>query len=421
MNGFAFLYFLIVYGIAAFEFSLLILNYRHSKVSKASLPEALRDVYTRELVDSSVEYTRAKGRLKILSALIEVIALSVGIFWLFPLLEGWSVSLAGSFVWQGVIFFTLMALGSYLLSMPFSLYSTFVLEREYGFNRTSVSTYLKDTAKGLMLAVVIGLPLLLMALFAVEKVANWWIYILAGLLVFELLSGWLFPIVILPLFSKLTPLEDGELKQRIMKLSEKAGFEIKSIFVMDASRRTSHTNAFFTGIGKAKRIVLYDSLIEKHTQEEIEAIFAHEAGHYRYKHTTKGLILSYAVTGLSILFLWLLTRSSVLPEIFGIERDYTALLYGGILVSATFSAFNWLGSYISRRWEFMADEYAAKTIGSPEPMVSALKKLAVSNLSNLSPHPLYAALTYSHPTTRERIENLKRIYSNNSERVEGGA
>jgi STE24 endopeptidase len=419
MSGFTFLYFIGIYAIMTFEIVLLIMNYRFSTKPPIAVPGVLRDVYTPELVEKSILYTKARGELQIFSTLVEFAFVTAGIFWLFPLIERIAVSLTGSFVWQGVLFFAILALIGYLSMLPFHVYSTFVLERRFGFNKTAPATFIADSLKEILLIAAIGVPLLALSLMAIEKLAYWWIYLLLGIILFQLLSGLLYPVLILPLFSKLKPLEDGQLKQAIFDLSKRSGFEVKSIFVMDASKRTGHTNAFFTGFGKARRIVLYDTLIEKHSLSEIEAIFAHEAGHYKYRHTLKGTVISSATTGLSIFLLWFMVRSGIIETIFAVEREFTALLYSGVFVMSLFSVFGWLGSYISRRWEFAADSYAAEIMGTAGPMIDALKRLSASNLSNLRSHPLYTALNYSHPTTLERIEKLCKIDSNIDEEIKG--
>ncbi|RLL82566.1 Ste24 endopeptidase [Mesotoga sp. H07pep.5.4] len=420
MTSFESIFLLVVYGIAFFELFLLSLNYGNAKLSKVSLPDNLRDVFSDDLIEKSVEYTRAKGLLVIVSSAVSLLALSIGIFWGFGVIESLSMELAEGFALRGLVFFALIAAIFFFISLPFSIYSTFILENRYGFNRTTPKTFVSDKIKGVLLAAAIGLPLVYLALLAIDSFKYWWVYLLVGVVGFEILTQLVFPTVILPLFYKLKPLEDENLAKRIREIADRAGFEVKSILVMDASRKTGHTNAFFTGIGRAKRIVLYDSLLEKHSSEEIEAIFAHEAGHFKRKHIFKGMLISNAVAVFAVVLLRMIVESDTVAGIFGISEKYAILLYAGIFLSSIFTVLDWIDSFISRKWEFEADSYSAQIIGDPQPMIRALKNLSVSNLFNLSPHPSYAALYYSHPPSWERIEKLNGIVSNIDERKSRG-
>ena len=399
---------------------MLSLNFRNAKLSKVSLPDNLRDVFRDDLIEKSVEYSRAKSLFVIVSSVVNLVALSIGIFWGFGVIESLSMKLAEGFALRGLIFFSLIASIYFFISLPFSIYSTFVLENRYGFNRTTPKTFVSDKIKEILLAAGIGLPLVYLALLAIDSFEYWWVYLLIGVVGFEILTQLIFPTVILPLFYKLKPLEDENLAKRIREIADKAGFGVKSILVMDASRKTRHTNAFFTGIGRAKRIVLYDSLLEKHSSEEIEAIFAHEAGHFKRKHILKGMLISNAVAIFAVVLLWMMVESDTVAGIFGVSEKYAILLYAGIFLSSIFTVLDWIDSFISRKWEFEADSYAAMITGDTQPMIRALKNLSVSNLSNLSPHPLYAALYYSHPPSWERIEKLNGIVSNIDERKSRG-
>lgn len=416
MASFEIVFLLVVYGISLFELTLLSLNYRNARLSRVSLPDNLRDVFNDDLIGKSVDYTRAKGSLAITSSIVSLAALSIGIFWFFRAVESLAVRAAEGFVIQGLLFFIVIGATAFIITLPFSIYSTFILEKRFGFNRTTPGTFVADKLKGISLVAVIGIPIVTLVLLAVDSFAYWWLYLLIGVIVFELLAQLIFPTVILPIFYKLKPLDDEDLKGRLRAIAEKAGFEVKSILVMDASRKTGHTNAFFTGIGRAKRIVLFDSLLEKHTSEEIQAIFAHEAGHFKRKHILKGMLVSNAAAAFAVILLWLIVESPLASGIFGIEKKFTTLLYAGVFLSSVFTMLDWIDSLISRRWEFEADRYAAEMLGTSLPMISALKNLSASNLSNLSPHPLYAALNYSHPPPWERIEKLNSIVSNINER-----
>ncbi|HQC15454.1 M48 family metallopeptidase [Mesotoga prima] len=420
MTSFETVFILVVYGIAFFELFLLSLNFRNAKLSKVSLPDNLRDVFSDDLIEKSVEYSRAKSLFVIVSSVVNLVALSIGIFWGFGVIESLSMKLAEGFALRGLIFFSLIASIYFFISLPFSIYSTFVLENRYGFNRTTPKTFVSDKIKEILLAAGIGLPLVYLALLAIDSFEYWWVYLLIGVVGFEILTQLIFPTVILPLFYKLKPLEDENLAKRIREIADKAGFGVKSILVMDASRKTGHTNAFFTGIGRAKRIVLYDSLLEKHSSEEIEAIFAHEAGHFKRKHILKGMLISNAVAIFAVVLLWMMVESDTVAGIFGVSEKYAILLYAGIFLSSIFTVLDWIDSFISRKWEFEADSYSAQIIGDPQPMIRALKNLSVSNLFNLSPHPSYAALYYSHPPSWERIEKLNGIVSNIDERKSRG-
>jgi STE24 endopeptidase len=312
---------------------------------------------------------------------------------------------------SGLIFFALLATIANVFRIPFNLYETFVIEERYGFNVMSFKMWISDLFKSLILVVILGGLLLgLLLALIIHGGAFWWLW--AWMLIggFELILLWLFPVVILPLFNKMDPIDHKGLEHRIKSLMEKIGLRAKGVFKMDASKRSKHTNAFFVGLGRTKRIVLFDTLLTSHTEEEILAVLAHEAGHWKKKHVLRMLILLELLSLVSFFVVSKLLNWPSLYETFGFEEFnvYVGLFLIGAFLSLLGYFAQPLESAISRKFELEADDFTLKLIGTGEPMRSALKRLTADNLANLNPHPLYAWFYYSHPPLGERIERLKK-------------
>lgn len=387
------------------------LNISHLRTYGHTVPEVFRDTIDQEKLKRISAYTVDSARFGIISTLASQL------FFLAILLSGflpWLVARIGTPGWGtilgGLIFFAFLGALTNLFQIPFQLYDTFVIENRYGFNTRTLRLWFLDLLKSLALSVLLGgfLLCLLLALILYGGTAWWfWAWILVG--AFEMLMIWLYPVLLAPLFNKFKPLEDKEMVRRIETLLERAGLRTKGVFQMDASKRSKHTNAYFTGLGKSKRIVLFDTLLKSHEPDEIEAVLAHEAGHWRKKHVLKQLVLAELLSLVAFFILAHLLRWGFMYETFGFVQPIPYV--GLLLASAIFSPLGFfahpIGSYFSRRLERQADDFALHLLSTSEPLVKAFKRLAADNLSNLSPHPLYSWYYYSHPPLTERIWRLQ--------------
>ena len=373
------------------------------------IPVVFREVVDQDAYLKSQDYTRAKAILGIGEGIISLLVLFI--FWWFGGF-GWldeKVRACGfGPVVTGLIFIGVLVVGLRILNLPFDLYDTFGLEERFGFNRTTVATWLADLAKGAVLGVIIGAPLLAVLLWLFQTIPMAWLWGWILVTVFSLLLSYVAPTWIMPLFNQFKPLEDGSLKQAIHAMSEKCEFPLKEVSVMDGSKRSGKSNAFFTGFGNNKRIALFDTLIEKHTEAELVGVLAHEIGHFKKKHILKSLIVATLTTGVMFFLLGLMMNNRALFDAFGV-RDlsvYVSLVLFGILMSPMSEVLSVAGNWLSRKHEFEADAYAAEVTGNPQAMADALLKLSRDNLSNLTPHPFYVFLNYSHPPAVERIAAL---------------
>lgn len=410
MNLFAF----IILAAILFNFILeMVADRLNLKSLSGDLPEEFEDVYDEETYSRSQRYTRERTRFGFITGTFDLVLL-LG-FWFaggFNWLDQWARAFEYGPVLTGLIFIGSMILAKSIISIPFSLYSTFVIEDRYGFNKTHLKTFILDRIKGLLLTAVIGAPLLAGIILFFEYGGEWaWAYAWTAVTVFSLAMQYVAPTWIMPLFNKFEPLEDDELRNAIESYAEKVDFSLKGIYVMDGSRRSSKSNAFFTGFGKNKRIALFDTLIEKHTHEELLAVLAHEIGHYKKNHILKNMVISVVHTGILFLLLSIFLNVQGLFDAFYMEQMsvYAGLLFFGLLYTPVETLLGIAMQALSRKHEYEADRFAAETINNPEWMVNALKKLSKDNLSNLTPHPFYVFLNYSHPPALQRIQAIRRI------------
>jgi STE24 endopeptidase len=312
---------------------------------------------------------------------------------------------------NGLFFMGLLMFGSQILSLPFSWYSTFVIEERYGFNRTSYKTFFVDIIKGWALILVLGAPLLALVLFLFEKTGNLaWLWCWGSVTLIQILMMFVAPYIIMPLFNKFSPLEDGELRSAVEDYARKQSFAMRGVFTMDGSKRSSRSNAFFTGFGSSRRIVLFDTLIQKHSVPELLAIVAHEMGHYKLHHIRKMILQSIAVMGLSFFLMSLCIGNTKLFEAFGMEHVsiYAALVFFGFLYTPVSMLLGIVSNAVSRKHEFEADAFAVQTIDDKSAMIDGLKRLTVENLGNLKPHPFEVILNYSHPPILRRIAAINQ-------------
>jgi STE24 endopeptidase len=375
-------------------------------------PAEFADAYDPETYRKSREYTRVRTRFGIAASTTSLLLTLA--FWGaggFDAVDGWVRGFGLPEIPTGLAFIGALALLRMLVSLPFSVYSTFGIEEKFGFNRTSPGTFAADLLKGLALGVVLGGGLVAGVLwfFGWAGPGGWalcWAFATATTLLLQFVA----PAWLMPLFNKFTPLADGELKNRILSYASSIGFPLRGIFVMDGSKRSSKSNAFFSGFGKYKRIALFDTLIEKHTVPELVAVLAHEIGHYRKRHILAGTAVSVLHTGAVLWIFSLFIGNRPLFDAFGMTEPsvYAGLLFFGLLFTPVEFFLGLAMHALSRKHEFEADAFAAGTIeGGGEMLAAALKKLSSDNLSNLTPHPAYVVLHYSHPPVVERIRRLR--------------
>jgi len=377
------------------------------------LPPEFKDVFDPEAYKKSQDYTRATTRFGLLTSTFGLLLTLVfwfagGFNYLDQIVRQWNLHP----ILTGLVYIGILILAKSLISLPFSIYSTFVIEERFGFNKTTPKTFILDLLKGLLLGVLLGGPLLagVLAFFQYAG-AIAWLYCWLAVTVFTLFVQFIAPTWIMPLFNKFTPLEQGELREAIMDYARSVKFSLKNVFVMDGSKRSTKSNAFFTGFGKNKRIALYDTLIEKHTVPELVSVLAHEIGHYKKKHIIQSLLISIAHTGVMFYLLSIFISHEGLFEAFYMEHVsiYAGLIFFGMLYSPIELILSVFMQIFSRKNEYEADRFAAETTEDPNSMIAALKKLSRDNLSNLTPHPVYVFLNYSHPPVLQRIRALRDL------------
>lgn len=390
------------------------INLRHALSRKESVPESFRDFIDLSTYRKSIDYTVAKTHFGMVSDLYEGLVLAVvlllGILpWFYELFSGWF----GFGIWGQALVLILIVLLLSLPSIPLDWWGTFKLEERFGFNKSTWKLWLSDKAKGTVIGFVIGYPLLALLIYLVDSAgALWWLWGFLVFFAFQLVMVVVYPMYIMPLFNKLEPMEDGDLKTRLFALADKTGFQAQTILVMDGSKRSGHSNAFFAGFGRFRRIVLFDTLIEQMEASELEAVLAHEIGHYKLGHIPKMIALS-AVSSLGMFaVLGWLAQAEWFTRAFYFDASADGRLVPVLLLFMLLSGLVtfWLSPLsngLSRKHEYEADAFARDAMGSFEPLSAALRKLHKENLSNLTPHPLYSRFHYSHPTLVERETALR--------------
>lgn len=383
------------------------------KVLRDELPEAFHGFYDPERYRKSQEYLRVNTRFGWITSTFNVLVILI--FWFgkgFPILDQWVRSFNSGPIMTGILYMGTLLLFKAFLSMPFRIYSTFVIEERFGFNKTTLTTFVMDLIKVLMLSILLGVPLLagILAFFEYAGVNAWW-YCWIAVTLFMLVVQFIAPTWIMPLFNKFDPLEEGELKKAIMTYALSINFPLENIYVMDGSKRSSKSNAFFTGFGKHRRIVLFDTLINQHSVSELVAVLAHEMGHYKKKHILKTLIIGVVQMGVMFYLLSLFISYQGLFDAFFMDKKsvYAGLIFFGMLYAPIDFLIGIFMQMFSRKNEYEADRFAVETTKNAQSMADALKKLSVHNLSNLFPHPFYVFLNYSHPPVLDRIKAIFRI------------
>jgi len=401
---------LIYLFITCFEYWLDYLNLQNLRKYGSVIPAEFEGEIDQDLLSRTQNYNIEKMRFGFVSSAFHTIIL---VFFLFggilDLYSSWVVSLNLPFILSGLIFFIILLYAETLISIPFNLYSVFRIENRYGFNTMTSGLWIKDSIKSMLISTVLTGLVICAGLFLIEKSPNlWWFWIWCLFISSSVFMMYISPYVIEPLFNRFDEVEDPELKKRIIRVAEAAGIRVERVLKVDASRRTSHTNAYFTGIGHVKRIVLYDTLLEKLDNDEIASVLAHEAGHWRKRHLQKALA-AFGLISLAALYLsYRVIESGILGQAFAFEGAsfYALVALLGFLLPVISFPFKPLLAYLSRRHEREADRYALELTENPSAMAGALVKLSKDNLSNLFPHPLYAAFHYTHPPMAERVGEL---------------
>jgi STE24 endopeptidase len=399
-------------AIIAFGYWLDYLNLAHLKKYGSIIPGEFEGQIDQDLLSKTKDYNVEHTKFGFISSVFNNVVFLAFILVLLNIYNSWIVSLNLNFILTGLAFFLLITYAETIISIPFSLYNTFKIENRFGFNTMTPKLWITDTIKSLIISTILMALLISAALFIIQKSPDlWWLWVWCFFFAFTIFMMYIAPYVIEPLFHKFSPIEDEKLESSIRDLMEKVGIKVSRVFKMDASKRTKHTNAYFTGIGKVKRIVLYDTLIEKMDHDEIISVLAHEAGHWKKKHILKHIAVTEIIALISLYIAYHLLQSDILLTIFHIEQNsfFAKLVIIGFLSSIVSFPFSPLSNHISRKHENEADKYSFNMTGNRESMISALVKLSKDNLSNLHPHPLYSLFHYSHPPVLERIRSIRTL------------
>ncbi len=387
------------------------------KALDPKLPEEFADVFDADKYAKSQNYTRVTEKFGIVESIFSLM-LMLG-FWLTGGF-GWLDNLVRDFghgeIATGLIFMGLLFAAQMIIMIPFQLYDTFVIEEKFGFNKTTVKTFMVDQIKGLILMALIGGPILALILWIFDSIDYAWLWAWAAFTIIQLLLTYIAPSVFLPLFNKFEPMPEGELKDAINDMAKKCDFPLTELYIMDGSKRSTKSNAFFTGFGKNKKIALFDTLVENHTTEGLVGILAHEIGHFKCKHIVKRMVMGIIQSAVVFYLLGLVTDKDgpVAEHLFNaFHMDnisvYAGLIFFGLLFAPVKKILSIFSNMSSRKHEFEADAYATNAQGTPDHLIQSLKKLSADNLVNLTPHPFPVFLDYSHPPMLERLEALKKL------------
>ena len=388
-----------------------VLDALNAKHYKDPIPPELSDVYEEEDYLKSQKYKKANDRFSSIASSISLVV-TLFFFYLdgFAFVDEWARTFSDNTIIIALIFFGSIMFASDLLSTPFSYYHTFIIEEKFGFNKTTLKTFLVDKIKGWLMSAILGGLLLSIIIWFYEAVgSNFWLYAWGIIAVFVFFMNMFYARLIVPLFNKQTPLCDGSLKTKIQDYAQKVGFKLDKIVVIDGSKRSTKANAYFSGFGSEKRVTLFDTLIKDLEEEEIVAVLAHEVGHYKRKHILFNLIISILIMGFTFWLLSLFIGNPILSKALNVASPsfHIGLIAFGILYSPISELTGLIMNFISRIFEYQADNYAKETFDAA-PLISGLKKLNKNSLSNLTPHPAYVFVYYSHPTLLQRYHNMKK-------------
>lgn len=387
------------------------LSWLNIVASKSKLPVQLEDIYDNDQYQRQQQYFRTNSKFSMITSLFSFVIMLImlmlyGFAFVNEIVVGWQLSS----VWSSIVFFGILYIANDIIGLPFDIYDTFVIEQRFGFNRTTIKTFIFDKIKTLLLSAIIGIGLLYFIISIYNTTPDYfWLLAWLAVTLFGLFMSLFYSDLIVPLFNKQTPLPEGELRNKIEAFATKAQFNLKNIYTIDGSKRSTKANAYFTGMFGKKRIVLYDTLIQMLTPEEVVAVLAHEIGHYRLRHTAKSLAISLPS---SLLLFWLLgmvLQSNVFAQALGVDTAtfHINIIAFGILYTPFSMLLGIVQNIVSRRFEYQADNFA-KSYGLQNELISSLKKLSADSLSNLTPHHLVVFTNYSHPTLYQRILNLNR-------------
>jgi STE24 endopeptidase len=388
-----------------------VLDTINAKHYNDSIPEELNDVYDETEYKKSQGYKTVNYKFGIWTSLFSFV-LTLG----FLLLDGFEYvdTIARSYTENAIlialIFFGIIMIASDIITTPFSYYKTFVIEEKFGFNKTTKKTFVLDKLKGLLMSILLGGGIIALIVWFYQITGNqFWLYAWGIVTVFTVFMNMFYSKIVVPMFNKQTPLEDGELRNKISDYAESVGFNLEKIFVIDGSKRSTKANAYFSGFGSEKRVTLYDTLVNDLNEEEIIAVLAHEVGHYKKKHILFNLATSILLTGLTLYILSVFIANPLLSHAIGVEIPsfHVGMIAFGLLYSPISELTGLVMNYVSRVFEYQADDYAKNTYKT-EPLITSLKKLSKNSLSNLTPHKAYVFIHYSHPTLLERVRNLRK-------------
>ncbi len=375
------------------------------------IPEVLNDVYDAEEYKKSQAYKTVNYKFGLITSLFSFV-LTLGFLLLdgFEYVDNFARRYSDNPILIALIFFGIIMIASDIITTPFGYYKTFVIEEKFGFNKTTKKTFILDKLKGLLMTVLLGGGIIALIVWFYQVTGNqFWLYAWGIVTAFTVFMNMFYSKLIVPLFNKQTPLEEGELRTKISAYAASVGFNLEKIFIIDGSKRSTKANAYFSGFGSEKRVTLYDTLINDLDDEEIIAVLAHEVGHYKKKHIIFNLVTSILLTGLTLFILSIFISNPLLSNAIGVETPsfHVGLIAFGLLYSPISEVTGLIMNYVSRVFEYQADDYAKATYKA-EPLITSLKKLSKNSLSNLTPHKAYVFMHYSHPTLLERINNLKK-------------
>ena len=387
------------------------LSYRNIKAATPQMPEQLAGLYDAEKYAKQQSYFKTNNRFSLVTSTFStVVMIALLSTQMFGEIYSYCLTITANTILVTLLYFGLLSLAYGILMLPFEVYDTFVIEERFGFNKTTPKTFIADKLKSLMVAAILGggLLSLIVWLYTLLETNFWWAAFWVSISM-SLIMTLFYSQIIVPLFNKQTPLQEGELRDEIEKFAQKAGFEITNIYVIDGSKRSTKANAYFSGMGRKKRIVLYDTLIEELSPQEIVAVLAHEIGHYKKRHTLKNFIIAAFAMLIQLYILSLTLTSETMAEAMGVAQPAFALslIAFGILYTPIEMLTGLFMNAVSRKAEYEADNFAAK-YGLGEELISALKKISVKSLSNLTPDKLYVKFHYSHPTLLQRIEAIRK-------------